>query len=163
MSALITSCTNNVCVPTFQAMDKFVTWNAREVRQLNTVAIISSPLAFLAKLINKLILPLIAQAALRHQGSSEALKLKMGAYLASRSNANLTAIFNQLAPEIQHIVDRRIYDDLASIQHGGVAVIDTRHAYFGQRFREASPNHIIVKAALIKACNDRLANPALRA
>ncbi|MBP9840845.1 MAG: hypothetical protein KBC64_00285 [Simkaniaceae bacterium] len=133
-------------------MDKFVSWNAREVKQLNPLAIASFPFAQLAKLINKLILPLLAQAIFAHAGTSEALKLKMGAYLSARPNANLAAIFAQFDRETQDDTDLAIYEARQA------AGDDVSNPIFGQDFRLANPQHADVKAAMIKACNDRYNN-----
>ena len=164
MSTFVTSCTNNVCVPVFQKMDQFVTWNSREVKQLNPLAIVSAPFALLAQLINKIALPFLSSALLKHTNTSDALKLKVAQHLALRlpnyddieslaipdANAEIAAlrtadinkILNHLPIATLNAVDQEIYN-LSSED------VIANDYVFGQHFREAQAHHPVVKAALL--------------
>lgn len=158
------SCTNDVCVPVFQKMDQFITWHTREVEQLNPYAIVLTPFAWIAQLINKIALPFLSEAILEHAKTSDALKLKVAKYLALRlSNYNdiispslpqhdavimalrivaINKILNHLPVATLNAVDEEIYNQCNEDER-------LNDALFGQHFREAQAYHPIVKAALL--------------
>jgi hypothetical protein len=163
MSTLMTSATDKVFVPTFQAMDTFVTWNSREVKQLNPLAIASFPFAWLAQVINKLVLPFLATAMLKHANTtSDSLKLKVAEHLAARLPQQVAprvdgdaatveaqrnavdALFAYLPVATRYQVEGAIYNRLANTGEAGL-----ENPLFGQVFRENNQRHPVIRTALL--------------